>query len=318
MERPPFLSIVTPTRGDFSEAWLRHLVAVEGDVVFLLVYHPQTAIRAVSDPRIRSMVSPYKGAFMQRYVGLLNAIGRYVLVLDDDDFLHPQVVQMACCYFERFPDSWVLRLKAKKINLNRRSELLADWPQAVDVETLETCQKRPPAENPDNYLLEIPIAPLSKRFDPRIALLPGFFRRTDDRAIHIENFNTKIWRRDLLQPALSKLSKTMRLWGVLTWIPNYGDDRLLGLFLQAELYEEGKIVGHWMPKQGEQVRLSAQDFKFHRPRYQIFADTLLVKAFPQYGYFWNLFFAKLYGVPRTVGKSLKWKLFGEPEVSKSC
>ena len=32
MERPPFLSIVTPTRGDFSEAWLRHLVAVEGDV----------------------------------------------------------------------------------------------------------------------------------------------------------------------------------------------------------------------------------------------------------------------------------------------
>ncbi|MBD0335899.1 MAG: glycosyltransferase family 2 protein, partial [Cyanobacteria bacterium Co-bin13] len=68
----PVLSIVTPTRGNFSDYWLDQLLAVRGDVQFVLVYPPGVPRRAIADPRVKSLTSPYKGEMMQRFVALLN------------------------------------------------------------------------------------------------------------------------------------------------------------------------------------------------------------------------------------------------------
>jgi hypothetical protein len=58
----------------------------------------------------------------------------------------------------------------------------------------------------------------------------------------------------------------------------------------------------------EQIRYIDKPPTLKPPRFHVISDVLLVKYFPQYGYFWNLFFSKLYGVPRTVGKTIKWNL----------
>jgi hypothetical protein len=81
----------------------------------------------------------------------------------------------------------------------------------------------------------------------------------------------------------------------------------MGLFVQAASFESGATIGHWMPCPA-QVRFISQDPALKPPRYHFLSDFLLVKHFPQYGYFWNLFFNKLSYLPRLLGKSLKWKL----------
>ena len=58
---PPILSIVTPTRGNFSDDWLENLLQVEGEVQFILVYPPGVSLRKIADDRVTSLVSPYKG-----------------------------------------------------------------------------------------------------------------------------------------------------------------------------------------------------------------------------------------------------------------
>lgn len=42
MTNSPILSIVTPTLGKFSEHWLQQLLAIQGEVEFILVYPPGT------------------------------------------------------------------------------------------------------------------------------------------------------------------------------------------------------------------------------------------------------------------------------------
>ncbi|MBD0269571.1 MAG: glycosyltransferase family 2 protein, partial [Cyanobacteria bacterium Co-bin8] len=69
----PLLSIVTPTLGNFSDYWLEQLMAVKGNVQFVLVYPPGMARRAIADPRVKSLTSPYPGEFIQRFLALLNA-----------------------------------------------------------------------------------------------------------------------------------------------------------------------------------------------------------------------------------------------------
>lgn len=300
MPPAPILSIVTPTRGDFSADWLRRLLEVRGDVQFVMVYPPGAVCQPISDRRVKVIKSPCRGAMMQRFVALLNADGQYVINIDDDDFIHPDVADVAAAYFENYPDSVVLRLLTEKIDCQDLQNIERPWEPIPQVDTLTV------GTSEASNLRPIPIAPLDIAFDRRYLVWP-FLPRRDDHATHIENFNTKIWRSDYVQKALPQLSKAMRLWGVLTWIPNYGDDRLIGLFIQAYSFKPEQILGHWLPTPG-QVRFVSQHPALKPPRYHFLADFLLVKGFPQYGYLWNLFFNKLSYLPRLLAKSLLWKL----------
>lgn len=306
-----FLSIITPTLGNFSDNWLNNLLKVEGEVQFIFVYPPQKEIRLINDPRVTTITSPYKGEMMQRYVGLLNAQGQYLLALDDDDFVHPQICQLAAQYFQRFPQSLILRLNKAVIDINDRERIHQSWSSIPDVEQLEICRQTP--ENPYPYqngkyqgLLEVPITPLQKNFDWRYLFFP-FITRTDNQGYHFENFNNIIWQTKVVQQALTNLSAATKVLGAITWIPSTGFDRLSGLFVQAYWFEPDKIIGHWLP-QPEQIRYIDKNPALKPPRFHVVSDFLLIKYYPQYGYFWNLFFSKLYGLPKTIGKAIKWKV----------
>ena len=311
MSEKPILSIVTPTLGNFSEYWLEQLLRIKGAVQFVLVYPPGATIKFIDDSRVKSLTSPSKGEVMQRFTGLINASGEYVLALDDDDFLHPDVLELTTQYFEKFPQSWVLRLKIENIDSLNEERFKQQWEDIPDVDRLEICQKT--AENPfpfqqGNYtgLLEVPIAPLDKKFDLRHAVWP-WTPRKDMHGIHFENFNNRIWRNELVQQSLPDLSQVMKVMGALTWVPSWSLDRALGLFVQAKFFNKDAIIGHWLPKP-EQVRYSYRDPSLKEPRSILAADALLVKRFPQYGYFWNLFFNQLYDIPKMLAKSVKRKL----------
>ena len=299
MTSKPSLSIVTPTRGNFSAYWLEQLLNVAGDVQFVLVYPPGVPPKQIADDRVKAIVSPYKGEMMQRFVALLNADGQYVLALDDDDFVHPHVVTAVTDYFQKYPESVVLRLLTEKIDHENLEAIKRPWDPMPQVDQI------PEGKNAQTDLRKVPIAPLNIPFDKRYLIWP-FIKRRDDKASHIENFNTKVWQNDYVQKALPEISKATKLWGVLTWIPNSAFDRLMGLFVQAQSFQAGQTVGHWMPEPG-QVRFISQDPALKPPRYHFLSDFLLVKHFPQYGYFWNLFFNKFSYLPRIVAKSLRWK-----------
>jgi glycosyltransferase involved in cell wall biosynthesis len=300
MTSKPILSVVTPTRGNFSEYWLEQLLCIQGAVQFVLVLPPGTGCQSFADPRIKVLQSPYKGERFQRFVGLLNADGEYVIALDDDDYLHPEVVATVAAYFQRFPDSVVLRLKTDKIDEHNVEAYRRAWEPIPAISSLSEGSRNA------GQLQKVPIAPLDMPFDKRYLVWP-FIERRDDRAPHIENFNTKVWRNDVVQTSLAEISKATTLWGVITWIPRSGFDRLMGLFVQATHFEAGTTVGHWMPMPA-QVRFISQDPALKPPRYHFLSDFLLIKHFPQYGYFWNLFFNKASYLPRLLGKSLMWKL----------
>jgi glycosyltransferase involved in cell wall biosynthesis len=293
----PTLSVVTPTRGNFSQFWLTSLLAIQGDVQFVVVYPPDSPPSPIDDCRVKAITSPYKGEMMQRFVGLLNADGRYVIALDDDDYLHPDVVALTTAYFERFPDSLVLRLYQERIPAHHQAGIEAPWPTIPDVSQLPVLQH---FSDHTPGLLEIPIAPLDIPFDRRYVFWP-FVNRQDDQGRHIENFNTKVWDNDKVKQVLPDLAKTTELIGITTWIPRSGFDRLMGLFVQAYWFKSKSIVGHWLPSPG-QVRFITVDAKLKPPRFHAASDLLLVKRFPQYGYFWNLFFHKLSYVPRLAVK----------------
>jgi glycosyltransferase involved in cell wall biosynthesis len=311
MNPSPILSIVTPTRGDFSDEWCHELLKVRGEVEFLFVYHPYTSIREITDTRVRSLVSPYKGEMMQRHVGLLNARGTYLVALDDDDYIHPDIAQLVQEYFQRFPDSWILRLSKCNIDHQDRENIERPWEQLPDVNRLEILKKTP--ENPYPFqrgkfqgLLENPIAPIDTKFD----FLHACFvkARNDHKGYHFENFNNIVWKTELVQKALPHLSEATKLWGHLTWIPVTGADRLTALFVQAKFYQKDRIIGHCLPKP-EQIRYIYKEASLKPPRFHVFTDFLLLKQFPRYGYMWNLFLSKLYLVPRTFAKLLKWQLW---------
>lgn len=311
MKSKPILSVVTPTLGKFSDYWLEQLLNINGSVEFILVYPPGVTPREINDPRVKVLISPYKGEMMQRFIALLNATGEYVLALDDDDFLHFDVITLIKDYFHRFPNSWVLRLKKAVIDFREEKKIKEPWSEIPDIDKLEICRKTP--ENPYPYqqgnyqgLLEVPVCPLDKNFDIRIAIWP-LTQRKDNHGYHFENFNNIVWKNELVKQALPELSKATQIIGALRWIPSSGFDRLMGLFLQAKFFEKEAIIGHWMPYP-EQIRYINKPAVLKPPRFHVISDAVLVKYFPRYGYLWNLFFSKLYDVPKTVGKTIKWQL----------
>ncbi|WP_339384605.1 glycosyltransferase family A protein [Oscillatoria sp. FACHB-1407] len=302
---------MTPTRGNFSDFWINELLRIQGNVEFVLVYPPGVSPRPIQDSRVKSLVSPYRGEMMQRFVALLNATGDYVLALDDDDLAHPDIVELVIKYFERFPDSWVLRLKKAVIDFRDIDAIKKEWTGIPDIDQLDVCKKTAADPNPyrnGNYegLLEVPIAPLELRFDVRWLFFP-FFERKDNYGYHFENFNNIVWNNQLVQKTLPVLAQTTQMLGAITWIPSSGFDRLSGLFVQAVSYQRDLIIGHWLPGD-EQIRYVDKPAAMKPPRFHVISDFLLVKRFPQYGYFWNLFFSKLYGVPRAIAKLIRLKL----------
>lgn len=312
MNNQPFLTIVTATRGNYSDYWLEQLLQIKGDVQFILVYPPEGKLKNIDDPRVQTLISPYKGEVMQRFTGLINAKGDYVMALDDDDFAHPEILDLTRRYFQLFPESWVLRLKIQNINDSDKTRIKQDWESILDIEQLEICKKT--IENPfpfqnGNYkgLLEVPIAPLDKALDIRHIIFPRK-QRTDQNGIHFENFNNKVWQTERIKPALHEISKSMNIIGALTWLPLWSLDRLLGLFVQAKFYQKDAIIGHAMPKP-EQIRFILRDSASKETRLYLMAELLLIKCYPQYGYLWNLIFWQMYTIPRVLGKSIKLKLW---------
>ncbi|MEB3213625.1 MAG: glycosyltransferase family A protein [Leptolyngbyaceae bacterium] len=300
MHGTPLLSIVTPTRGSFSEYWFDQLCAVAGDVEFILVYPPATRAKPINDPRFKSITSPFKGEVFQRLIGLLNASGTYVLALDDDDYIHPQVSQLVHTYFSRFPESWCLRLHMRKIDFRATKDIQKEWDAIPDIEQMQVAARR---KSNEAILQQVPIAPLGNRFDLRFLLGP-YVKRKDMHGAHIENFNNKVWKTELVQPALADITSTMKLVHSLTWIPLWNLDRMLGLFIQAKFFERERIVGHWMPAP-EQIRyISMDQSNKNEFRLMLPADALLAKKFPQYGYFWNLCFEQFWVAVKKLLKKI--------------
>jgi glycosyltransferase involved in cell wall biosynthesis len=301
MTNSPILSIVTPTLGKFSEHWLQQLLAIQGEVEFILVYPPGAVTPSLEDPRVKTFHSLYQGETAQRAVGLLNASGQYVLALDDDDFLHPEVVALAKDYFDNFPQSWLLRLHKEKIDYLDEERIKAPWPELPAINQLNVSRKRQ-----DKYqdLVEVPIAPLDNPFELRLALWP-YAKRKDIHGCHLEPFNNTIWKTTLVKEALDDFVRNMRIGEILTWLPLWGFDRALGLFIQGKFFQKDMYIGHWMPEPS-QIRYIVRPYSMKSPRILFPSDALLVKRFPQYGYFWNLFFEELYNGIKTKIKSL-WK-----------
>ncbi|WP_017716196.1 glycosyltransferase family A protein [Kamptonema formosum] len=317
MTEKPILSVVTPTLGTFSEYWIEQLLKVRGEVQFIFVYPPGATPQVPDDPRVKVLISPYKGEVMQRFVGLLNASGEFLIALDDDDFIHPDVAEMTFKYFQRFPESWVLKLFRNNINYLDRESIEKEWADIPDISQLEIDRKT--EDNPypfqrGNYkgLLEIPVAPLDTPSNVSYAIWP-FAERKDMHGLHFENFNNMVWKTQIVQQALPDVSASMKLLGNITWLPAWNLDRLLGLFVQAKFYQKDLIIGHAPPKP-EQIRYIERPANLKQIRFHLSSDALLVKRFPQYGYFWNLFFNLSWDGLRIVGKMARRRLSKlEPE-----
>ncbi len=52
MREQPVLSIITPTRGNFSDYWFQQLLSIKGDIQFVLVYPPDATVPSSDDPRV--------------------------------------------------------------------------------------------------------------------------------------------------------------------------------------------------------------------------------------------------------------------------
>ncbi len=282
----PILSIVIPTREGLEEYWIQELLKVTGNIEFILVHPPGMDKLSIEDPRMQQINSAFRGEIIQRMTGLFNASGKYTLTINCDEYLNPQITEIILQYFKRFPDSWVMRLSTNKIKYGDRASLESPWGSIPNIEEMKICSRAIGNQNcygQKDYILEMPIAPLDNQFD-----LGCIFRqRKDQNGPHTENFDKKIWQTKIVKETLEEISQTM-IFGPFKYLPFWCLDRLLGLFLQAKFYEKGKAIGHLLP-QPEQLRSEDNPPQYQRSmRFYVFAEILLLKRFPQYGYFWNL------------------------------
>jgi glycosyltransferase involved in cell wall biosynthesis len=299
MPTRPVLSIVTPTLGKFTEHWLEQLLAIKGAAEFVLVYPPGAKVEEIDDPRVTIVYSMFKGETPQRMCGLLNAAGEYVIALDDDDLLHPDVVDLTIKYFHKFPESWILRLRMSKINVDA-PEVQAPWQPIAELDNLTIAAKR--SKDDLTILQEVPIVPFNKSVDLGVVLWP-YKKRKDHHGPHMENFNNRIWKTALVKEALTDLSETMKIADPWTWVPFWGLDRLLSVYIQAKFYQPDLVIGHWMPEP-EQIRYLLKPQELRKDRYYIQAEGLAFRRFPQYGYLWNFFFDEFYNSVKTKIRSI--------------
>ena len=292
MTNKPVLSIVTPTTGRFASLWLSRLLEVKGNIEFILVFPFDATIPAIDDSRVTCLKSLFKGEVMQRATGLLNARGDYILALDDDDFIHPEIVALVREYFMKFPKSMFLRLRKEIIDYRDTVRIEREWGSIPSVE---------------GTLSEVPIAPLNTMFDPRLLFGPFIWRR-DHEGAHMENFNSGIWRAELARQGITEYLDSMKIGGSLKWITFWGLDRPLSLYIQAKYFKNNAVAGHWMPGP-PQLRYVAVDPAAKMPRFCVSSELLLLKSFPQSGYVWNLAVSDLWSIPRTWLGIMKRRLF---------
>jgi hypothetical protein len=288
---PCFLSIVVPMREGFSAHWLEELLKVQGSVEFILVHPPGVKPTPYSDSRLHQLVSPFRGEIIQRLSGLLNATGSHVITFNCDEYVNPTLVAIAQRYFRQFPESWVMRLAKEEYAYGDEQALNAPWiDPPEDLSAIPICRK---ADNnlrlyeEEGRMLEIPIAPMRNRFDVS-CIWRG---RQDHLGPHAENFDKKVWINDMVQEALQEVLQGLTLIGPIKYLPFWCLDRLLGLALQAKFYDlnqPDQVIGHKLPYPAQlRVEDNPPEYK-RRGRFYIFAEIILLRRFPQYGYIWNL------------------------------
>lgn len=313
MTQRPILSIVTPTLGMYSESWLEAMSQLKGisigEIEHVLVYPPGASFGKINAPHIREICCTEKGGTLQRYSGLLNARGQYVLCIDDDDYLHPEILDTVKAYFSRFSESWLLRLRKDLVPTDNPAAFTAPWTPIPDVQTLEVNTSF--ANDQYGGLLINPIVPFKHHFKLKYLVFP--FRKT---GIFTENFNNMVWKNEYVQAALPKISEVMTLCGPIKWHPASGCERFFGLFVQAYHFNSrlpNLVIGHVLP-QVPQVRFATVNPVYKKARFHVFVDLLLLIAFPKYDYFWSRAAAQIYDTPRTILKLLRWK-FSPPQIS---
>jgi hypothetical protein len=285
----PTLSIIIPMRENVPETWLKELANVKGNVEFILVYPPAVKKLPNIDSRIKQISSAVRGEVFQRITALLNASGTYVLSINCDEYLYPHIEELAKQYFNCFPDSWFVRLRTKSHPYGSQEQLVKEWEEMSPINTFKVKTKTDKDLSESETLKEIPISPLENKFDP----LCIFRDRKDHHGSHQENFDKKIWKNTLVQENLTDIIKLFTIFGPFKYIPFWCADRLLGLSIQAKLYQKGRakkgqIIAHWLPLPA-QIRTedNPPQYRGTNRRY-ILGEVLLLKLYPQYGYLWNL------------------------------
>lgn len=299
----PLLSIVIPTREGFEDHWLQELLKVEGNVEVILVHPPSLVPIPINDPRFKQINSTFRGEVIQRMTGLLNATGIYVLTINCDEYIAPKIALWTSTYFARFPDSWVMRLRRKGFNYGDKEKLGEPWAEVPDIQNMKVFSKSIKVEETYNDcqdLMELPIVPLTKKLD----WLALFRDRTDQRGLHIENFDKKVWKTSMVNSTLQDISNSMIVFGPVKYVPFWCLDRLLGLSLQAKFFEANKIVGHLLPW-AEQLRIENNPPEYQaRNRFYLTAEILLLKQFPQYNYIWTLTLDHIRLLPKEIVKTI--------------
>jgi glycosyltransferase involved in cell wall biosynthesis len=286
----PQLSIIIPMREGVEDSWLQELLKIQGSTEFILVYPPHVSFFKVNDPRLRQIKSPLKGEVIQRITALLNALGKYVLSINCDEYIHPQILEITEDYFKNFPDSYFFRLNQEGFPFGK-APIDKPWNSLPKIQDI-TVRNR---ENSKNFsseeipymLREIPIAPVNNKLD----FLAIFRGRKDQHGPHHENFDKKVWKNELVQEALKGLVSSFTLFGPFKYVPFWTSDRLMGLCVQAKFFnpdQPDQVVGHWLPLP-EQLRTENNPPNHPRKnRRYILAEILLLKNFPKFGYIWNL------------------------------
>lgn len=285
----PTLSIIIPMRENVSETWLKELANVKGNVEFILVYPPTVKKLQNIDSRIKQISSAVRGEVIQRITALLNASGTYVLSINCDEYLYPNIEELAKQYFQRFPESWFVRLRTKSHPYGSQEQLVKEWEEFLPINTFKVKTKADKDLSESETLKEIPISPLENKFD-----FSCFFRdRKDHHGSHQENFDKKIWKNSLVQEGLTDIVKLFTIFGPFKYIPFWCADRLLGLSIQAKLYQKGlakkgQIIAHWLPLPAYiRTEDNPPQYRGTNRRY-VLGEVLLLKLYPQYGYLWNL------------------------------
>jgi hypothetical protein len=300
--KPPFLSIVIPTREGFSEHWLNALLNIKGDVEFILVHPPGLEKSLVDDLRFHQINSIFRGEISQRLTGLLNARGTYILTINCDEYLHPEIAEISDQYFRRFPESWVLRLSRKNFPFDAKEELDQPWSELPNLGEIIGITDNS-LDHKKTNLKEIPIAPLANKLD----LFCLFRERKDHHGRHTENFDKKVWQNQKVQESLQDLIQLMTIFNALKYLPFWCLDRLLGLYIQAKFFKKDQIIGHILPSP-EQIRIEDNPPEYRQSmRFYVFAEILLIRGFPQYGYLWNLILSHISSIPRSMVQFLKMK-----------
>jgi hypothetical protein len=283
----PKLSIIIPMREGVEDSWLQEILKIQGSAEFILVYPPHVPFIAISDPRLRQITSPLRGELIQRVTALLNASGQYVLSINCDEYLHPNIIEITEDYFSNFPDSYFFRLKAVQFPFGD-APINKPWNTLNNIKEIEVrkrdAEKTYSEEEKEYTMREIPIVPLDNKPD----LLAVFRGRRDQRGPHQENFDKKVWKNELVQEALKGVVPTFTLFAPFKYIPFWTADRLMGLSVQTRFFEPGKIAGHWLPLP-EQLR--TEDNPPSQPRKNrryVLAEISLLRQFPGFGYIWNL------------------------------